>query len=157
MVSSFSSQIKRWEKKGDIVVIYGENDEIIGINLFNTLNTLKIKALGLLHNVSKPVEDIVKDIVYEAIGIDIEIEKNTYILGKVISVENKTYEVDLNGNTIYCNSDCFVNEGDYVIVARNYERLPNGRLVKDIVNNGYGFITEVAFNATDNDLGKNVY
>ena len=93
----------------------------------------------------------------DALGLEIEIEKNTYVLGKVISVEEKNIEVDINGNTIYCKSDSNVNEDDYVVVARNNERLPNGRLVKDVVPNGYGFITEIAFNATDSDLGKNIY
>lgn len=157
MVSDFSATIKRWEMKDDVVAIYDEKDNVVGINIFNTLNTLKIKALGLLHTVSKPVEEIVKDIVYEALGLEIEIEKNTYVLGKVISVEEKNIEVDINGNTIYCKSNSNVNEDDYVVVARNNERLPNGRLVKDVVPNGYGFITEIAFNATDSDLGKNIY
>lgn len=157
MVSNFSATVKRWERKGDVVVIYDDKNNIIGINIFNTLNTLKIKALGLLHVVSKPVEEIVKDIVYEAIGLEIDIEKNTYILGKVISIEGKNIEVDINGNTIYCYSDSNVNIDDYVVVARNNERLPNGRLVKEVVPNDYGFITEIAFNATDNDLGKNIY
>lgn len=157
MVSDFSATIKRWERKDDVVAIYDEKDNVVGINIFNTLNTLKIKALGLLHTVSKPVEEIVKDIVYEALGLEIEIEKNTYVLGKVISVEEKNIEVDINGNTIYCKSDSNVNEDDYVVVARNNERLPNGRLVKDVVPIGYGFITEIAFNATDSDLGKNIY
>ena len=89
MVSDFSATIKRWERKDDVVAIYDEKDNVVGINIFNTLNTLKIKALGLLHTVSKPVEEIVKDIVYEALGLEIEIEKNTYVLGKVISVEGK--------------------------------------------------------------------
>ena len=94
MVSDFSATIKRWERKDDVVAIYDEKDNVVGINIFNTLNTLKIKALGLLHTVSKPVEEIVKDIVYEALGLEIEIEKNTYVLGKVISVEEKNIEVE---------------------------------------------------------------
>ena len=92
MVSNFSATIKRWERKDDVVAIYDEKDNVVGINIFNTLNTLKIKALGLLHTVSKPVEEIVKDIVYGVATYKNSLDEiaNKYIEGWTIDRIDKT-------------------------------------------------------------------
>ncbi len=74
-------------KNGDVVSLY-KNDELIGINIFNISNVLKIKSKGLIVLPMKEMVDVINNILKNANAETLEYKKESgFVIGKVLTCE----------------------------------------------------------------------
>ena len=146
---------QRWERHGNVVLIYNGND-LIGINVYETMDLLKIKAAGLLHALNKRMVTVIVDLIRVSTGLQISIADDSYVVGKVIRT-SPVLTVDCGTGPLRAVAEKPVAPGTFVIVARPEERLSFGPLVKEITEPQTVWIVDEAYRAFENDIGRPVY
>ena len=126
----------RSEKKGRVVVIYN-NDDIIGYNIFNVKDIVKIKNEGIIYYPSKELLSVINSIlINEGVKPLEDKEDSGYITAEVKSLKQINDEktlVELDGGSLLhaVIKNQTLNVGDKVVVAKVDTRLADGTLVKE--------------------------
>lgn len=110
------------------VIVLKEKDRIIGINIFNSLDFVKLKANGLVYSVNEALANCLEVIIKDYTGYDVKIVENTYILGKIVDIHKDKYLVEIGCDlpVLACSSLNNLNLGDYVEVVYKETRLKTG-------------------------------
>ena len=126
----------RSEKRHRVTVIYN-NDEIIGYNIFDIKEIIKIRNEGMIYYPSPTLVSIINSILKnEKLPlIDVK-EQSGYIIGSVqdvTKIENEKYLVNVSFGKEFVNAivkDHLLNVNDKVVVAIEGTFLNNGEVVK---------------------------
>lgn len=62
---------------------FKNKDRIVGINILNSLEYVKIKASGLIHSVNEQLAKLIENIVKDYSDYDIKVVDNNFILGQI--------------------------------------------------------------------------
>lgn len=127
----------RYEKKDRITVIY-HDDEIIGYNIFDIKDIIKIKNEGMIYLPNPALIEVVNTMLHNAGVPTLEpFDNSGYFIGEVMDAipldEHKTFvTVSLNDEYISTIAkDATLEIGDKVVVAKVGTRLSNGETVKE--------------------------
>ena len=124
------------ERKGNVEVIYHQ-EEVIGYNVFNIRNIVKIKTEGLIYLPSPTLISVINTILknsgVEELGI---IDNSGYVIGQIKNIqkldnEKSLVSIDIKQemiNAVIKNNN--VNINDKVVVALINTRLNSGEVVK---------------------------
>lgn len=156
LVSDTYSNFDHSTTYDNVTVLYDEKDQVVGINIFDAMKLIKIKVNGLVHIINEPIKDLLVNLIKSKTGLDIMLSEHRYILGKILNIDGNNFFVDIGEvkvNTPFLEA---LSIGDYVIVARPFERLEDGAMAIDVSQTGYVIIQQ-AENASDEDIGCNVY
>ncbi len=125
----------RNEQKGRVTVIYS-NEEIIGYNIKDIKEIVKIKNEGMIFFPSKALIDVLNTILINAHLESLEYKDNSgYFIGQVINKEkinDGEYLTIESGETYNCvikNKN--VNINDKVVIAKVGTHLNNGEVIKE--------------------------
>ena len=126
----------RFEKRHRVTVIYN-NEEIIGYNIFDIKEIIKIRNEGMIYYPSPTLVSIINSILKNEKLPLIDVKKESgYVIGNIQEVskfDNEKYLVK-----VFLNDDCLyaivkerlLNVNDKVVVAKEGTFLNNGELVK---------------------------
>ena len=118
--------VTRSETKGRVVIIY-HNEEIIGYNIFNVKDIVKIKSEGMIYLPSPTLIDVINTIlINEGVEPLDYIAHSGYCTAKVAG-ENK---LSLGEKEVSAKTDK-LKLNDIVVVALPGTHLSNGEIVKD--------------------------
>ncbi len=112
----------------DNVIVLKEDERIVGINIINSLDFVKLRANGLVHSLNKALATCLEVIIKDYSGYIVNIVENTYILGKIIDVKGDSYLVEI-GENLPVLAKSFIDEvelGDYVEIVYKETRIPTG-------------------------------
>ena len=129
-------------RKGPVEIIY-YNDEVIGYNIFNIKEIMKIKSCGLIYLPSPTLIEVINNIL-ENNGVEklAPVLHSGYYIGQVSDVislnESKNFIViNLDNEIINVISKCqILKANDKVVVAKAGTRLSTGEIVKEGVFEG---------------------
>ena len=156
-----SKPMTRKERKGKVDVIYNE-DEIIGYNILNVSEVIKIKTKGQIFLPSSPlikvINTILKNSGVEELG---EINESGYVVGKVMEMkldDNKyLLKVDIGNeiiNVLTKSDNIQIN--DCVVIAKVNTMLNSGETVKESEYKGLAIrgkvCSEKQLQISDSDL-----
>lgn len=156
LISDTNSNYDHQKTFDNVTVLYDEDENVAGINIFDTMKLIKIKVNGLVHTLNKPIKDLLVNLVKSKTDIDIDISEHKYILGKIVDINNKNFLVDIGEESVITPILEGLNIDDYVIVSRPYERLEDGEMTSEVSSTGY-LVIQQAENASDDDIGCSVY
>ncbi len=123
-------------RKGQVEIIYHEN-EIIGYNIFDIRNVVKIKTEGLIYLPSPAFINVINSILKNNGAEELDyVKESGYFIGEIKNIEKIDNEKSLVAidikkeviNAVTKNSDLHLR--DKVVVATVDTRLNNGELVK---------------------------
>lgn len=124
----------------DNVVSLYHDDVLLGYNIFNIKEVVKIKTNGQIFSPSLPLIEIINSILANHHLTTLEFNNNSqYFVGEVIDAidldEHKKYViVDMQNDVISTIiKDKNINIHDLVVVSKSGTRLNNGELVKESV------------------------
>lgn len=142
--SEAPNRIKAYEN----IVILQKDDKLIGVNIFNSLEYVKIKANGLVHSVNKELAKLISTLIKDYTGYDVTVVNNTFILGRVEEVDDKRVLIDIGGSKPERAKSLVsdLSKGDYVEVAYKETRLKTGHKAYHYLKN------EADYLITDKDL-----
>lgn len=122
-------QVTSYKKNGDFVGIYN-NNELIGVNIFNSNKYIKLKINGQLKAINPPLQILINSTIKAYLNEDVELVNSTELLAKVISKDNENYVIDIGDNkkeiatslnqtkislnkyVLVCYKDSFLENGD---------------------------------------------
>lgn len=132
----------RHESIGRVTVIY-HDDEIIGYNIFDIKEVVKIRNEGMIYLPTKEFVSIVNSILINAKQAPLDMIKNSgYFIGTIIEkkdFDKECYLLTINvGDEVVkaCVNDSSLNVGDNIVVAKLGTRLNSGVSVKEEMING---------------------
>ena len=145
-------------KSGDVVGLY-EDDTLVGVNIFNSNNYLKLRVDGLVHTPNEPLIKLIKDVVSLELKEEVTLVSSlTYLAQVTKKLNNNLYEITLGDKTALSSSLEEVNEGDFVLVSEKGMRLENGDLSTDYMDKKASYlIVANEVNGIEEDLGQNSY
>ena len=121
----------RHERKGKVEIIYHE-DEIIGYNVFDISEVIKIKTQGKIFLPSpiliKVINTILKNSGVEELD---EIKESGYVIGKVIKENDNDIQVDIHQEIISVKKEDNIKINDYIVIAKKGTMLNSGQIVKE--------------------------
>ena len=132
LIIIFDNDLKptRSENKGRVTVIY-HDDIIIGYNIFDIKDIIKIKNEGMIYFPNPTLVEVINTLLKNA-GVptlEIQIESGYYI-GEITDVHNSMVTVNLGKEQVDAK-EIGLNVGDKVVVAKAGTRLCTGETVKD--------------------------
>ena len=125
IVSDLETKPNRVVKNGDVTSLYLD-DKLIGINIFNISNVLKIKSNGLIVLPLKEMIDVINNILINANVETLEYKKESgFKVGKVLTCEEHPDSDHMHVLTVDIGSEVLdivcgapnVKEGQKVVVA----------------------------------------
>lgn len=125
IISDLETKPNRVIKKGDVTSLYLD-DKLIGINIFNISNVLKIKSNGLIVLPLKKMIDVINNILINANVETLEYKKESgFKVGKVLTCEEHPDSDHMHVLTVDIGSEVLdivcgapnVKEGQKVVVA----------------------------------------
>lgn len=125
IVSDLETKPNRVVKNGDVTSLYLD-DKLIGINIFNISNVLKIKSNGLIVLPLKEMIDVINNILINANVEILEYKKESgFKVGKVLTCEEHPDSDHMHVLTVDIGSEVLdivcgapnVKEGQKVVVA----------------------------------------
>ncbi len=122
--SSYPTTIEKY----DNVVVLKNKEAIVGINIFHSLNFIKIKANGLVHVLNEDFKKCIETIIKDYTGYDVKLVENTFILGRIVDTKKDLYLVEIGKDLPVLASSLVPNLiiGEYVEVAWKETRLTTG-------------------------------
>ena len=119
----------RNETKGRVTIIY-HDDEIIGYNIFNVKEIIKIKNEGMIYYPNPALVSVLNTIlINEGVKpLDI-LEESGYMTAEVIKKDDESITLSLGNKEATAKAD--LNIGDKVVVALKDTFLYDGSVVKD--------------------------
>ena len=132
-----SLTMTRKENHGRIVAIY-HDDELIGYNIFDIKEIIKIKSEGMIYLPNPALIEVINSmLINEKLPTLEPFEESGYVIGEVVDAipldDVKTF-VTVNLETEYASvivKDNSLNIGDKVVVAKVGTRLSSGDTVKE--------------------------
>ena len=120
------------EQKGRVAIIYHE-DRIIGYNIFNVKDIIKIKSEGMIYLPSPTLIDIINSLLINEGCEPLEVKESSgYFVAMVVDVTNSQVTISLKEKAFNLpNKNYQLNVGDKVVIAIKGTRLPNGSLIND--------------------------
>lgn len=125
------------KRKGNVEVIYN-NDEVIGYNIFNVQNFLKIKSQGLIYLPSPTLVEVINTVLINAKIEPLGIKKESgYVIAQVLETKDldsdkKLVKLNLGNETSYAiTKNKSISDNQKVVVAKANTRLNDGSLVKE--------------------------
>lgn len=115
-------------RRGNFVGLYNSG-KLIGVNIFNSNDYLKLKIDGLFHNPNEPMIDLINSLVKTNLGEDVVLVQAPLYLAQVIrNVKSGVFELNLGNSRIVkaTNLEEEVKEGDFVLVSYAKSRLDDG-------------------------------
>ncbi len=145
-------------KEDNIFGLYCDN-ELIGVNIFNSNEYLKLKINGLVHNPNTPLVQVIHDIIKSSINEEVYIKDALSFLAVVKEkIENSNYIISLGDDEYISSSLEEVEVGDYVLVVKTDTRLDNGDMsTMYIKKNATYLIIAKEIQGIDNALGVQTY
>lgn len=125
IISDLETKPNRVIKNGDVTSLYLD-DKLIGINIFNVSNVLKIKSNGLIVLPLKKMIDVINNILINANVETLEYKKESgFKVGKVLTCEEHPDSDHMHVLTVDIGSEVLdivcgapnVKEGQKVVVA----------------------------------------
>ncbi len=125
IISDLETKPNRVIKNGDVTSLYLD-DKLIGINIFNISNVLKIKSNGLIVLPLKKMIDVINNILINANVETLEYKKESgFKVGKVLTCEEHPDSDHMHVLTVDIGSEVLdivcgapnVKEGQKVVVA----------------------------------------
>lgn len=125
IISDLETKPNRVVKNGDVTSLYLD-DKLIGINIFNISNVLKIKSNGLIVLPLKEMIDVINNILINANVETLEYKKESgFKVGKVLTCEEHPDSDHMHVLTVDIGSEVLdivcgapnVKEGQKVVVA----------------------------------------
>lgn len=132
----------------DDVVILQKDDKLVGVNIFNSLEYVKIKASGLVHSVNYELAKLISNLIKDHSGFDVVVINNTFILGRVEEIRGEDIFIDIKESQAIRAKSLVpdLKVGDYVEVAYKETRLKTGHKAYHYLKN------EADYLITDKDL-----
>lgn len=156
LVGDFAKPCTRFESYGNVTVLYS-GSEVIGINIFDTLSSVKIRAAGLINVPGGPLSALITGLVKDRTGLSINLEESPYAIGKIIEIRENRALIDLGTEKLEAAIG-FKPIGSFVIVARKDERLPSGpRAFEEAPRGLTAVVIQEAAGAGESDIGKVCY
>lgn len=124
-------------KTNNVVAIY-ENDELVGINIFDFGKVVKIKNQGMIYLPSNSLIDVINSLLKNA-GLDSLSYKNEsgYLIGEVSEIFEVSggflcvMKINHDTYSAFIKNKDELKSGDKVVIAINGNRLSNGDIVKE--------------------------
>ena len=118
----------RSENKGRVTVIYN-NDEIIGYNIFNVKEIIKIKNEGIIYYPNPALVEVLNTMLINEGVEPLEIlNESGYVTAEVISKDNELVTLSLGDKNVTAKAE--LNIGDKVVVATLGTHLYDGAIVR---------------------------
>lgn len=148
-------------KKGDVVGLYKEK-RLIGVNIFNSNNFLKLRLSGLIHNPNDPLINLIHCLIKEALDEDVLLVPSPVILGQLISLSpfllvQVSAEEKVKAGIL--EPDSSLKEGDYVLLSLRGTRLDNGEMADTYLKSDeqYLIVGSEIGDIGDYELGSETY
>lgn len=129
-----SLPMTRQERIGNIVALYND-DKLIGCNIFDIKEIIKIKSNGLIYYPSEQFLSVINPMLKNAKLPTLEYKDNSgYFISEVLEVSNeKSQAVIFDGKdkTTISVDNCSLKAGDKVVLATKGTYLNDGQRVKD--------------------------
>lgn len=121
------------ERKKDVEVIYHQ-DEVIGYNIFNIRNVVKIKSEGLIYLPSPTLINVINNILKNS-GVEelAPIKESGYIIGEVKRIDG-SIAINIGKEEVMIPLNNEVQLGDKVVIAKVGARLNNGAKVRQFAH-----------------------
>lgn len=121
----------RSESKGRVTVIY-HDDEIIGYNIFDIKEIIKIKNEGMIYFPSPALIEVLNSILINAGVEPLEILANSgYFTAKVLQIDENSIKLSLGDKELFALKKEGVKVDDKVVAAIKGTHLYNGSIVQD--------------------------
>lgn len=147
-------------KKGDFVAIYAE-DELIGINIFNSNSYLKLRIGGLVHNPNEPLINLIHTLILSNLNENVVLVSSPVYLGQIKQINEKDFSVSLGDKDDIpaLSLEKELNIDDYIIAVKRGTRLDNGNMAEDYLDAKHEYlIVGVETNVMDDaELGSETY
>ena len=130
LIIIFDNSLKptRNERINNVIVIY-HDEQIIGYNIFDIKEIIKIKNEGMIYLPSETFLNIVNSILINAKQLPLEKKESSgYVVMEVIEINSK--EITFN-NGLKTKNDFRLNVGNKVVVALPGTFLNNGQLINE--------------------------
>ena len=123
----------RNERKKDVEVIYHQ-DEVIGYNIFNIRNVVKIKSEGLIYLPSPTLINVINNILKNS-GVEelAPIKESGYIIGEVKRMDGNI-AINIGKEEVIIPLNNEVQSGDKVVIAKVGTRLNNSAKVQQFAH-----------------------
>lgn len=139
----------RSERIGNVVALYNE-DKLIGCNIFDIKEIIKIKSSGLIYYPSEQFLSVINSMLKNAKLPTLELKENSgYFIGEVKEINNGI--ITLNDGVAYLKEHN-LKVGDKVVYAKVGTYLNNGQVVKEENKDGVVINSHIC---TNKELGIN--
>lgn len=137
------------ERIGNVVALYNE-DKLIGCNIFDIKEIIKIKSSGLIYYPSEQFLSVINSMLKNAKLPILESKENSgYFIGEVKEISNGI--ITLNDGVAYLKEHT-LKVGDKVVYAKVGTYLNNGQVVKEENKDGVVINSHIC---TNKELGIN--
>lgn len=127
-------------QKGDFVGLY-YLDKLIGVNVFNSHNYLKLKISGQLKTTNQPLNKLISSLIKSYLNEDIILVDSPIYLGKIIENQNGKYLVNINKQTVIANSYLNLSiNSKYVLLTYKDSFLDNGQRAYKYLDSGVDYL-----------------
>ena len=126
----------RTEQKGRVVVIYN-NDEIIGYNILDVKDIIKIKSSGLIYFPTPEMIGVINSILSnEKLPTLDYVTESGYYVAEIVEINNDVVTLSLGNETVHALMKKGLKVGDKVVVVKAGQRLNSGDIVRTSDKNG---------------------
>ncbi|MCR5506062.1 MAG: DUF4479 domain-containing protein [Bacilli bacterium] len=121
-------------RNGSVEVLYHE-EEIIGYNIFDISEVIKIKTRGKIFLPSPILIKVINTILKNSGAEELdEIHESGYVIGQVKEVKEidnkKVLKVDISKEIVTALTSGDINVNDYIVIAKLNTMLNNGEVIK---------------------------
>jgi len=130
------------EKKGNFVALYNSG-KLIGVNIFNSNEYLKLKIDGLFHNPNEPLVNLINSLIKAYLGEDVVLVQAPLYLAQINQrIDKHIYKLNLGNNReVYAtNTSEEIDVGDFVLVSYAKSRLDDGNLTSKFLLKGTDYL-----------------
>ena len=138
LVANNSVSPNRVVKKDDVVGLYF-NDELIGINIFNSFSYFKLRLKGLLVSYNSQLDNLISSLVKEKLNEDIHLADSSYYLGKIVSKNGDLYTVKLSTETALASSLESISSTEVVLLKKE-AFFETGERVSDFIDESASYL-----------------
>lgn len=143
------------KKNGNFVALYSE-DKLIGVNIFDSNEFLKLKIDGLFHNPNEPLIDLINSLIKANLDEDVVlVQAPLYVAQVTEEVRKSIYKLNLGNKreVLATNTEEEIHAGDFVLVSYAKSRLDDGNLTSDLLLKDTDYlIVGVEDNQLDEDV-----